>query len=474
MSLTLLYLVSEWVVRLAMLPVVAHRRRLISALAWLAVIFFQPWIGAILFFLTERWAEGRIRKHAELVAETRIVDRVAFRDPDGDALPSGSLGAGLATLGRTLGAFSVTGGNRVRVIGDRDEAFEELLRDIRQARNHVHLVFYIFRDDDTGRRVARELADAAERGVRCRVLADSVGSQAFFGDLAPWLGERGVEVEEAFPIRLLGGLGPPDVRNHRKLVIVDGRVAYAGSLNVGDAEGWGGPEPEPWRDLTVRIEGPAARQLQLVFVEDWAASEGEDLSTEGLFPRPVAAGREVIQVVPSGPAAMPRKRIFRDMLVSAFHGARERIVVTTPYLIPDEVTEAALFLAVGRGVQVDIVVPERSDSRFVTAASRAHYADLLEAGVRVWEHRRGFLHAKAVTVDQALALLGSANFDRRSFDLSFELTVLLYGPDSVEDVVRTQEGYLCESKELDVGRWRRRPLPRRLVEDVAKLASPLL
>lgn len=475
MSFPILYLVSEWVIRLGMLPVVAHRRRLISALAWLAVIFFQPWIGALLFFLTEGWASGRIRKHARMVERTRTVDRLAFEKEHAPSPPVSAVEGRLADLIRTLGGFSILEGNEVRVMSTHADAVEAVLQEVQRARRHVHLLFYTFRDDRTGRTLARGLADAAARGVSCRVLADAVGSRPFFGSLGPWLRERGVEVERAFPVRLLGGrFGPPDIRNHRKLVVVDGRVAFTGSLNVGDPDGWGGPEPDPWRDVFVRIEGPTVRQLQLVFVEDWSVTAEEDLSREAIFPDPTSSGSEIVQVVPSGPTGAVRKQAFRDLVVTAFHGARERIVITTPYLIPDEVTEAALALAARRGVRVDVVVPSASDSRFVTAASRAHYLELLDAGIRVHEHQEGFLHSKTVTVDHALALLGSANFDRRSFELGFELTLLFYGPESVDEVVAVQNGYLDECREVDPEIWRARPLHRQLIEDVAKLASPLL
>lgn len=453
---------------------VAHRRPLTSALAWLAVVFFQPWIGAILFFLVETRAVRKVRRHAELVERSRSVDRTALQDAHRVASPLAG-GDDLAALSARLGGFGLLGGNGVRVLGRHRAALDALLRDVASARRHVHALYFTVRDDDTGRAFAEALVEAAARGIRCRLLLDAVGSAGFLRSRAPWLQERGVDIVRMFPVNpLRARLGPVDVRNHRKLVLVDGRIAHTGSMNLTDPVGTGGPEPEPWRDLSFRIEGPAVLQLQLVFMEDWSYHAGGSLAREGLFPTPVHAGSEAVQVVPSGPRDTARTRAFHRLVVAALHRASRRIVVTTPYLIPDEATETALAVAAARGVRVDVLVPRRSDSRFVTLASQAHYQELLDGGVRVLEHDRGFLHAKAITVDGELALIGSANFDRRSFHLNFELTLLLHGPGAARAVAGIQDGYLEEARALDPERWRARSFGRRVVEDVARLASPLL
>lgn len=253
---------------------------------------------------------------------------------------------------------------------------------------------------------------------------------------------------------------------------MDGRVAYTGSMNVVDPEESSGAEVAPWKDLMVRITGPAVLQLQLVFREDWIFNVDEPLDGADLLPDPTTQGEVGVQVVPSGPTS--RVETFHHLLVSALNEAEERVIVTTPYFIPDQATLVALELAARRGARVELVVPATSDSRFVTAASRAHYADLLDAGMRVHEHDGGFLHAKTMSVDHDLALIGSANFDRRSFRLNFELNLLLFDAGAVDDLVEIQERYLEGSRRIDPEEWASRSRFRQIGDDMARLVSPLL
>jgi cardiolipin synthase len=348
-----------------------------------------------------------------------------------------------------------------------------LIEDIDGAEEHVHLLFYIIACDRTGTRVVEALERAAGRGVECRVLADAVGSRAFHRKLAGRLGEAGVDVRKVLPLdRLLRRLRPLDLRNHRKLAVIDGRVAYTGSMNLVDYDEVSGTEYAPWRDVLVRVEGPAVLQLQLVFLEDWRYNTDEDL-TEGveLWP-PDQAGDVALQVVPSGPTE--HVETVHGLLVAAINAARERVVITTPYFIPDEPTRVALRLATLRGVEVDVVVPSVSDSRFVTAAGQSYYREFLDEGVRILAHRDGFLHAKTITIDDDFAVVGSVNFDRRSFYLNFELALLLYGDEAVGQIAALQEGYMDGSDRIESERWAGRGMMRKVTEDVARLLSPLL
>lgn len=468
------YLVLEWTLRIIMVPLVARRRSLLSALSWLAVIFFQPVIGSVLyFFLAEHFFARHVERHRKTVERSRSRERLAFQSRF--HVPPAIHGdeRALAELTTRLGGFELVGGNTVEYLEAHRGAVDRMVEDIRGARDFVHLLFYIFEEDDCGWRVARALADAADRGAECRVLADAVGSRRFFKSVAPWLEERGVRTHRVLPFSLLlRRLRPLDLRNHRKLAVIDGRVAYTGSMNVLDADASAGGEPVPWKDLMVRITGPAVLQLELVFREDWIFNVDEELDGADLLPEPATGGDVGVQVVPSGPTS--RVETFHHLLVSALNEAEERIVITTPYFIPDQATLVALELAARRGAEVELVVPARSDSRFVTAASRAHYIDLLDVGVQVHLHDGGFLHAKTLTVDHDLALIGSANFDRRSFRLNFELNLLLFDAGAVDGLVEIQERYLEESTPIDPALWGDRAWIRRMGEDMARLVSPLL
>lgn len=468
------YLVLEWTLRIVMVPLVARRRSLVSALSWLAIIFFQPLVGVVLyFFLAEHFFARHVRRHRRTVDQSRSRERLAFQSRY--HVPPAMHGdeRALAELTTRLGGFELVGGNTVEYLEAHRSAMDRMAEDIRAARSFVHLLFYIFEEDDCGWEVARALSEAAGRGVDCRVLADAVGSRRFFKRVAPWLEERGVRAHRVLPFSLLlRRLRPLDLRNHRKLAVIDGRVAYTGSMNVVDAEESSGMEAVPWKDLMVRITGPAVLQLQLVFLEDWIFNVGKPLDGADLLPDPGMPGEIGVQVVPSGPTS--RVETFHHLLVSALNAAEERVVVTTPYFIPDQATRVALELAQRRGARVELVVPVRSDSRFVTAASRAHYTELLDAGVGVHQHDSGFLHAKTITVDHELALIGSANFDRRSFRLNFELNLLVFGAGAVDRLVEIQERYLEESTPIDPDAWGSRPWIRRMGEDMARLVSPLL
>lgn len=469
-----LYIASEWLIRVGMVPVVVRRRQPSAALAWLAVIFFLPWFGLAVYLLvgTRRLGRRRALRH-----ETALSSAAAPRlrsspephvvHPDVDPRQRD-----LVRLAEHVGDMPILGGNAVEVITDTDVMIEKLIADIAAAKHHVHLLYYIFRNDETGRRVSAAVEQAAARGVRCRVLADAVGSGDMLRGLAPGLRAAGVEVAAALPVnpvRLL--LARIDLRNHRKLAVIDGRVAHTGSQNIVNAD-YGDKRVGMWQDLSIRLTGPSVMHFQLVFLQDWFAETGHAIDPDGLFPDAGSPGNVAVQIVPSGPTSDTRG--VHELLVAAIHEAERRLIITSPYLVPSEPLMTALRVAVLRGVEVDLVVPARSDQILPDAAARAYFADLAEIGVRLHLHREGLLHAKTLTVDESFALIGSANFDTRSFDLNFELTVLLFGRE-VTDLVRwSQKRYLDQSVPLDADRWRLRPRAYRLADNLARLLGPLL
>ncbi len=468
------YLISGWFLGIVLIPVVAHRRRLTSALSWLALIFALPWLGALLYVLVgeQQRPMRRARLHREIRDVSRTGERLRFQEAWAVEPPLARKHAALRALSRRLGGFSALGGNRVEVSAGDDRTVSRMIADIDGAAHHVHLLYYIFEPDRTGREIALALERAASRGVACRVLADAIGARRFHRKLAPRLRKAGVDVRKMLSLPfLVRTLRPLDLRNHRKLMIVDGRIAYTGSMNLMDADAPVTPDLAPWSELAVRVTGPAVLQMQMIFDEDWRHSTDDALPQEGLFPQPLVEGDAPVQVVPSGPD--DRVDAIYDLLVAAIDDARERIVLTSPYFIPDEPTRVALQLAALRGVRVQVVIPRRSDAPMVDRAGRAHLGPLLAEGVEVHEHRAGFLHAKTFTVDHSLAMIGSANFDRRSFHLNFEMNLLLYDEQAVEQVVRMQERYLVDTRPITLEEWQARPSIVRWAEDVLRLMSPL-
>lgn len=465
---------SGWAIRLAMIPVVMHRRAPTAALAWLTLIFFIPWAGLVLYALMGTRGLGwrRTRRHARFAAEFGrlegvITGRSLLHEPAVDESQ-----APMVRLAQRMTGMLIVGGNTVEFLPVQRRFIERLVEDIDTARAHVHLLFYIFADDDSGRAIANALARAAARGVRCRLLADAVGSPGLFRGLAAELRRHGVEVEPALRVHPLRALFHRlDLRNHRKLAVIDGATAYTGSHNIIGALS-GDAAVTVNDDVSVRLRGPAVAPLALVFLEDWHFQTHKLLPEAAPTALPQTAGAIAIQPVPTGP--LSPVEAFRALVVAAIGSASRRVMVTTPYFVPDESTRMALALAAGKGVAVDLVVPERGNHRVVQLAGEASYDLLLASGVRIHLHRGHLLHAKTLTVDDSFALIGSGNLDIRSFSLNFELSVILYGRGVTLELRDIQEWFAAQSVLLEPAVWARRPRHRRAAAAVANLMGPLL
>lgn len=495
---TIFWAASEWLIRLIMLPVIVLRKaRPSTCLAWLALIFFLPWPGLVVYLLIgeNRLGRNRLKQRQSRFADLRTQRRAVpvhaganagvavAEDDDGtagfrpqDLPPEVPLIPGdfepMASLVERFTGWPISSGNQAAFLCDAELMVDRLAAEIDAARDHVHLLFFIFRDDYLGRRVGDALIRASQRGVVCRVMVDAVGSRGMFRGLGAELRRHGVQLVPALPVRLYRvPFARLDLRNHRKLAVIDGRVAYTGSQNIVEPS-YGHRKAGRWHDVTARIVGPAVHHLQLLFLEDWFHETGEWLDLPRYFPPSEPAGDAVLQVLPSGPD-MPGE-LFQDIVVKAVFLARERIILTTPYFIPDEPLMMALRLAAYRGVQVDLVIPKQSDHPVVDAAAAFYYSKLARDGVNVHYFLPGLLHAKTTTIDGRLAIFGSANYDIRSFLLNFELNLLFYSPAAVAELVRLQERYLSLSHHLKTDSLPDGVWPRRLWIHLAKLLSPLL
>lgn len=474
--------IGSWTLHIAIvgglsIRVISSRRPTGVSLAWLTLLATVPFVGAALYVLVgEAWLSGRRSNRTALVA--RLL-REPIRDLDsrfGVEVEGGHHGAeSVAKLGRATGFSPPLGGNAVEILDGAGPTFDRLVADIDAAERSCDLLYYIWTGAGRVREVEDALVRARGRGVTCRVMADAVGGKALLkGDAGRRLRAAGVEVRAALPVGLVRGrFSRVDLRNHRKLAAFDDRVAYTGSLNMADPRAFKvDAGVGAWVDLVARVEGPAAGLLSSVFELDWAMEGPGDPDVEGWVPPAAAAGDEVLQVVPSGPGQRPRT-LYR-MLSAAVHGARERLILTTPYFVPDDAFVSGLVSAALRGVETAVVVPARVDGPLVGLASRAYYDDLLEAGVKVWAYGGGLLHAKTVTVDDAIGVIGTVNLDRRSFWLNYELSLVVQGGPVVGELRRVQEGYIGESKLVSESAWMRRGRGRRLVENAAQLLSPIL
>jgi len=482
-------LLVEWAIRVALvLRIIMIRRPVPVALAWVLVVVWVPILGILVYLLVgeNRLGRRRVRRFEELTAG---MDRKAValwqHRSEGMDQPLERYDQ-VANIAFAVGGFPPLKGNRLTLMTDAEATLEHIIRDIENAKSHVHMLYYLWMRGGMGVAVGEALVRAAGRGVQCRVLVDAVGSRPFLRSaMAARLRARGVQVVPALPVSLLRlPFYRLDLRNHRKLTVIDGRIAYSGSQNINDSTFRSNRRIRtgPWIDASLRIEGPAAQALGVVFLMDWQLDAGENMADlEAYLPdlgRP-AHTESVVQVVPSGPgtaAASPGGPAggIQQAILTAIYAAREELIMTSPYFVPDEATKAALISAAMRGVEVTIIVPARNDSPLVALASRSHLQDFLDAGVRVALYRHGLLHAKTLTVDRRIAIVGSANLDARSFYLNFEVTMFIYDDDFSSVVRFMQTGYLDASIELSPQEWRKRPALTRFAENTVRLMGPLL
>lgn len=499
----LFLLTLDWTLRIALAVHVIMRRRPVSvSLAWLSVVLFVPVFGLCAYLLVgeNRLGIRRRRRHDEI--SIRMVRQAVeiWRHRYAQTVAEPDDYRHIARYGQGVTGIPPMKGHRLSVIDGTDEFLDCLAQDIEQATSHVHVLTYIWQPTPRTRVIAEALARAAQRGVICRVLVDAVGGGAtkFFssGDAA-MMRNAGVRVVAALPVNAFRMLfARLDLRNHRKIAVIDGHAAYCGSQNITDttfrSSRW--RKTGPWIDATLRLEGPAAQLLGLFFLRDWQLDSGEDISDLTPFlPAPEAddatqdestspgepSGTTVmheasggVQIIPSGPGPTPDA--IHQALLTTIYSAREELIMTTPYFVPDDATRIALQSASTRGVDVVIVMPAVSDSIPVALASKSHYLDLLEAGVRILHYHGGLLHSKTLTVDRKLALISSANVDMRSFWLNFEISAFVYDDDFASLLRFMQVGYMDKSTPITLQEWRKQPWWRVFVQNAAQLLGPLL
>ena len=407
--------------------------------AWLLLLLALPGIGTILYLLFgEPWISPGFHRKARDAYQALL----PYAPPASDAFLSPATQGAFRTC-EAASRWPVSTGNTARVAPGADAAIDAIVADIDAATRTVHLSFYIWLGDGNGTKVVEAVCRAAGRGVVCRIVADAIGSRALIRS-RHWnaMREAGARMCASLPVPL--GLGflaghRTDLRNHRKIVVVDGGITWCGSQNCADAAFLPKRKFAPWVDILIRYEGPIARQAELIFAPAWMAETGEDMRP-ALAVAPPASHPGGFPAIAVGTGPLSPHATMTDIFVAVLAAARERAVITTPYFAPDPPLLDAIVATARRGVELTIVFPRRNDSRIVGAISRAYYPVLAQAGVHIHEFRGGLLHAKTMVVDEALALVGSANMDRRSLDLNFENNVLF------ESVALAADGWPMRSR----------------------------
>lgn len=470
-----LFYASEWIVRLVMLVYVPQRRSPAAARSWLLLIFLLPLPGLFLYALFGRafMPRRRMQLHSRVSLLLQAQPSPAW-GPQPTELGCPPRFCEAAALAERMGEFPLVDGNHVELLPDYDASIERLIGDIRTARSHVHLLYYIFGDDEVGRAVERALVEAVGRGVHCIVLIDALGSRKSLVKLAPRLRAEGIDVRVLLP----GGLfrmfhknaARYDLRNHRKIAVIDGCVAYVGSQNLVDKMFIPGLI---YHELAARVTGPVVRQLQVLLLADrFYETENLPRHDADLFPPLDPTPGAAAQVLPSGPG-YPQANNLR-WITSIVYAAERRIVLTTPYFVPDDTLREALATAAQKGVEVHLIVSRVCDQWLVGHAQRSFYEELLEAGVHIHLYRDYFLHAKHLSVDDQVVQIGSSNLDIRSFALNAEVSLLVYDRDLAERLKTIQCDYMARSEELTLEVWRRRPGHEKVLENIARLVDSLL
>jgi cardiolipin synthase A/B len=449
-----------------------------ARVAWLAVLFALPVVGIVAYMLLGETNIGRSRVArlnrilAELpppsASEAALGETLAPPVPDRYAQ--------LFNVGRSISGYQPVGGNRARLMTDSDTAIYEMVADIDAAEDHVHLMFYIWLPDGNGGKMVEALKRASARGVTCRAMVDDLGSRDLIRS-PHWtaMAEAGVRLARALEIGnpLLRFFdGGVDLRDHRKILVIDNRITYCGSQNCADPAFLPKGKYAPWVDAMMRFEGPVVRQNQHLFASDWMANQDEDMGDVLRAPLEAGGTGFTAQVVGTGPTV--RNSAMPEMFESVVYAARRDLVITTPYFVPTEAIQSALCAAANRGVDVTIVLPARNDDFAVGATSRSYYEELLTAGVKIYEHLTGLLHTKSITVDGEITLIGSANLDRRSFDLNYENNILLHDRALTADMRARQQDYITDSRPVTLQQVQAWPLGKSLWNNALATVGPIL
>jgi cardiolipin synthase len=470
--------IAELLLKVVMIAVVILQRKKTSSakLAWILLIIFIPLGGSILYILlgTRRLGSLRRRRHKKIISKIpqSITSHNCCASVKNAKVKENF--HSIASIAEMVGASFVLEGNNAKLFGDSKKWAQALADDINNAKEHCHILSYIMLDDKTGKLISDALIDASARGVQCRLLLDSMGSRDFLhSNTCNRLREHNIKVVEALRANIFRALLVRlDLRNHRKIAVIDNAIGYMGSNNVAEASFAPKKKYAPWVDASVRLTGPIVRELHAIFIQDWFMDSDENLTKLLQEPLSISDDGFPAQLMATGPNS--NNQALAQLLQTAFFSAQHELVITTPYFCLDDSTESALLICAKRGIDTHLVLPAKNDSKLVAAASQSSFAKILKAGVRIHEFHGGLLHSKTMTIDRELALIGSANLDRRSLDLNFEINMIVYDTDFASELRFLQASYMEESTLLSLNNVEKWSIPRRLWQNAVGLIAPIL
>lgn len=469
--------VLDITVRILAIIFVPRNRRPTAAMAWLLAIYFIPIVGVLLFLLigNPRLPRERRRKQEVINESIRQMSRGlnlgTLRPNAPDWFRS------LVRLNRNLGAMPISGDNGAILISGYEESIDTMAAAIREAQDYVHVEFYILQSDATTESFFAAMEEVAARGVKVRVLLDHWANRGkpFYKKTIKRLDAMGADWHLMLPVQpFRGAYTRPDLRNHRKLLVVDGLVAFTGSQNITD------PTYNlrknikrglRWVDMMTRIDGPVVASINAVFLSDWYSETDEIIDIE-LFDVRTGSGDLDCQVIPSGPGFEFQNNL--KLFMSLLFAAQDKLIIVSPYFVPDEGLLLAIQTACQRGVHVELFVSEEGDQAMVYHAQRSYYEALLRGGVKIYMYKKPYiLHSKSMSVDDEVAVIGSSNMDMRSFGLNLEISLLVRGEEYVRQLRAVEDQYRASSRELTLDEWMKQPLRSTVLDNLARLTSAL-
>ncbi|NDV69738.1 cardiolipin synthase [Dysgonomonas sp. 25] len=449
--------------------IITQNRNPVKTVSWILILVFLPLVGLIIYyFFGEDGRKKRLISHRMF---RKLSKKAINRIEPKELIPPPEKYSNLISLLYRMDRAALYSGNKITFYSDGVSKFDALFEEIRKAEHHIHIQYYIFMDDDMGHRLANLLLEKAKQGVTVRLMYDDVGSwnakRKFFEELQ----QQGIETQAFLKVTFRFLASRVNYRNHRKIVVIDGKVGFMGGMNVADRY-IKGVDYGIWRDNHIKVEGKAVAGLQTSFIIDWNYSRKEFLSDDSYFPKIATQGDNLVQFVTSGP--MGQYKSIHIGIIQAIYNAKDYIYIQTPYFVPTDQLMSAIQTAAMRGVDVRLMIPRNSDTTFVHIATMSFIKELQEAGVSVYLFEGGFLHSKMTVIDDSLTITGSANMDVRSFEHNFEIDAFIYNEGSARSARRIFEQDMVMASLLYPEDWAKRSNFRKFAESIVRLFSPLL
>lgn len=474
-SLVFIYLFAIFI----MIRTLLQNRNPSTTLSWVLVLILLPYLGLIFYFffgqrIRKRWIFRRL-KIRELVKIRKVSDSQlrALKNVDDIKEPQVLRNLKLIRLLLRENSSFLSVNNTIDIYHNGVDVYNQLYKDLSLAEHFIHLQYYLFEDGDVANRIQSILLERLSNGVEVNLMVDGIGSRSLSDSYIKTLREAGAEVNIFRPVRFPSLTSKINYRNHRKIVVIDGVIGYTGGINIADKYIYGDGDLGFWRDTHIRIYGDAVKMLEAVFLVDrYFVTDSFDKNPAKFFPSIDFQGGTYVQIANSGPESSTQNIL--NAYFTAINSAQNSICITTPYFVPNESLLIALKTAAAGGVDVQVVLPERIDSKVVQYSSRSYIQELLRANIKVYFYEAGFIHAKVMLVDDHLSVVGSANFDYRSFYHNFEISALIYSTEENKKLRVQFEKDKKNSRRIKLTQWRKRPVGDKLKESVSRLLSPLI